>query len=403
MATTIGCTLLETFQKTVNCAALSRCLDINVSVLTLCRHKGAIEAAGLSIGRLTRSITSILDSSDAGFQLLHECLERELLADSRQVSTTRRGAGFAIMFLHVLKNDNPQQRLVLHKAVQQILKRLNSVTGAAPTDSNHDRWESLALHYLCVLVRDTELRPSMCKYYNEILLVAMEHIHNPEWTISNAALQLFGASLGKLVGQRQATEFDTRPAWEPSELDYDELGCLLPKACEHMLECCDRQEVTSSIILFLAFLSKVEHLRTSDGKVPNPLLLRFRRLSWRLLRHKCEQVRQLAATCFVRSHEFRCDLPAVLLSSAKLAAHLSDENFYEGLIYALTAGVLKLQYEARYVWSQERLEKYFEELLILLDITEQVQRFKPYTRNVLLEFLRLLGNKDKVTLVENLR
>ncbi|KAH8332896.1 hypothetical protein KR074_003483, partial [Drosophila pseudoananassae] len=403
VATTIGCTLLETFKKEVNCEALSRSLDINVSVLTLCRHKGAIEAAGLSIGRLTRSITSILDSSDAGFQLLHDCLERELLADSRQVSTTRRGAGFSIMFLHVLKNDNPQHRLVLHKAVQQILKRLNSLTEAAPTDSNHDRWESLALHYLCVLVRDTELRPSMCKYYNEILLVAMEHIHNPEWTISNAALQLFGASLGKIVGQRQATEFETRPAWEPSELDYDELGCLLPKACEHILECCDRQEVTSSIILFLAFLSKVEHLRTSNDKVPNPLLLRFRHLSWRLLRHKCEQVRQLAATCFVRSHEFRCDLPAVLLSSAKLAAHLDDENFYEGLIYALTAGVWKLQYEARHVWSQERLEKFFEELLLLLDVTDKVRRFKPYTRNVLLELLRLLGNADKVTLVENLR
>lgn len=29
---------------------LKRCLDINVTVLTRCRHKGAIEAAGVSIG-----------------------------------------------------------------------------------------------------------------------------------------------------------------------------------------------------------------------------------------------------------------------------------------------------------------------------------------------------------------
>ncbi|KAH8363268.1 hypothetical protein KR084_007702 [Drosophila pseudotakahashii] len=405
LATSIGCSLLKTTANTVNSEALRRCLDINVSVLTLCRHKGAIEAAGLSIGRLTRAITSSLEGGDAGFQMLHDCLERELLTESRQVSTTRRGAGFAIMFLHVLKNDNPRQRLLLHRAVQQILQRLNGDRGSgepASLDSNHDRLEALVLHYLCVLVRDTELRPAMSKYYNEILLVAMEHITNPEWTISNAALQLFGANLGKLVGQRQATEFETRPAWEPSELDYDELGCLLPKACEHMLECCDRQEVTSSIILFLAFLSKVEHLRTSGGKVPNPLLLRFRRLSWRLLRHNCDQVRQLAATCFVRSHEFRCDLPAALLASAKLAASLEEENFYEGLIYTLSAGVLKLQHEARHVWSAGRLEGFFGELLTALDVTERVRRFKPYTRNVLVELLKLLGSADKAALVESL-
>ncbi|KAH8383661.1 hypothetical protein KR009_009938 [Drosophila setifemur] len=404
LATSIGCSLLQASKDKVDVEALRRCLDINVSALTLCRHKGAIEAAGLSIGRLTRGITSSLDSSDAGFQLLHDCLDRELLAESRQVSTTRRGAGFAIMFLHVLKNDNPRQRLILHRAVKLILQRLNEKqeNESAPSDSNHDRWESLVLHYLCLLVRDTELRPAMSKYYNEILLVSMEHIDNPEWTISNAALQLFGASLGKLVGQRQATEFETRPAWEPSELDYDELGCLLPKACEHMLECCDRQETTSSIILFLAFLSKVEHLRTSGGRELNPLLLRFRRLSWRLIRHKCEQVRQLAAICFVRSHEFRCDLPAALLASAKLAAHLKDENFYEGLVYTLTSGVLKLQHEARHVWSGERLDKFFEELLSSLEVTEQVRRFKAYTRNVLLELLKLLGSTDKVALVESL-
>ncbi|XP_016987411.2 uncharacterized protein LOC108050299 [Drosophila rhopaloa] len=404
LATSIGCSLLQTTANKVNSEALRRCLDINVSVLTLCRHKGAIEAAGLSIGRLTRGITSSLDSDDAGFQMLHECLKRELLTESRQVSTTRRGAGFAIMFLHVLKNDNPRQRLLLHRAVLQILQRLNEGGSAenVSLDSNHDRWEALVLHYLCVLVRDTELRPAMSKYYNEILLVAVEHIDNPEWTISNAALQLFGANLGKLVGQRQATEFETRPAWEPSELDYDELGCLLPKACEHMLECCDRQEVTSSIILFLAFLSKVEHLRTSGGKETNPLLLRFRRLSWSLLRHKCDQVRQLAATCFVRSHEFRCDLPAALLVSAKLAANLEEENFYEGLIYTLTSGVLKLQHEARHVWSATRLDRFFDELLTSLDITERVRRFKPYTLNVLLELLKLLGSSDKAALVESL-
>ncbi|KAH8388482.1 hypothetical protein KR093_007625, partial [Drosophila rubida] len=402
LATSVGCTLLLA-TASPDYAALQRCLDVNVAVLTRCRHKGAIEAAGLSIGKLTRGLAR----EEQGLQLLHDCLERELLSECRQVSTTRRGAGFSIMFLHVLKNDNPRHQL-LHRAVQRILQRLQELRACAPnaaSTNNHDRWEALALHYLCVLVRDTELRQATCKYYNEIMLLAMAHIDHAEWTISNAALQLFGASLGKLVGQRQATEFETKLAWEPSELNYEELACLLPKACEHMLRCCDSKEVTSSsIILFLGFLSKVEHLcTTGQEQLSTQLLLRFRRLSWRLLRHNCEQVRLLAATCFVRAHEFRCDLPAALLKSAKLTTRLREDNFYEGLLYTLHAGVLKLQHEARHVWTAAQMEHFQLQLLEALQVTaEQVQHFKAYTLNVLLQLLLLLEATEKATIVREL-
>ncbi|XP_060645501.1 uncharacterized protein LOC132784113 [Drosophila nasuta] len=400
LATSVGCNLLLATEEP-DYAALQRCLDINVAVLTRCRHKGAIEAAGLSIGKLTRSLAS----EQEGLELLYNCLERELLSDCRQVSTTRRGAGFSIMFLHVLKNDNTRRQL-LHRAVQRILQRLQELPASLPDAAiNHDRWEALALHYLCVLVRDTELRPAMCKYYNEIMMVAMAHIDNAEWTISNAALQLFGASLGKLVGQRQATEFETKLAWEPSELNYEELACLLPKACEHMLQCCDSAQITtSSIILFLGFLSKVEHLcTTGQEQQSTQLLLRFRRLSWRLLRHNCEQVRLLAASCFVRAHEFRCDLPRALLKSAKLASRLKDDNFYEGLLYTLHAGVLKLQHEARHVWTAAQLKHFQLRLLEALQVrSEHVKHFKAYTLNVLLQLLRLLEATEQATMVQQL-
>lgn len=402
LATSVGCELVR--GQTINYDTLQRCLEINVAVLTRCRHKGAIEAGGLSIGKLTRAITNSFASENDGFQLLYDCLERELLSESRQVSTTRRGAGFSIMFLHILKNDNPRERLLLNRAVQCILKRLNENSSSGEGgDDNHDRWEALALHYLCVLVRDTELRPAMSKYYNEIMLLALEHIDNTEWTISNAALQLFGAMLGKLVGQRQATEFETKLAWEPSELNYEELACLLPKACERMLQCCDSEQVTSSIILFLGFLSKVEHLcTTGQAQQSTQLLLRFRRLSWRLLRHKCEQVRLLAATCFVRAHEFRCDLPAVLLTSAKQASQLQEDNFYEGLLYALHAGVLKLQHEARHVWTAQQQKQFQQKLLAALQVNEQVCRFTAYTLNVLLQLLILLNASEEAEMVRQL-
>ncbi|EDV95042.1 uncharacterized protein LOC6567464 [Drosophila grimshawi] len=412
LSTSVGCALLREIDGQPDYDALQRCLEVNVAVLTRCRHKGAIEAAGLSIGRLTRAMTSRFASEDRGFQLLHACLERQLLFECRQVSTTRRGAGFSIMFLHVLKNDDPRQRLLLHRIVQRILQRLNdgsSAENAASSNSssnNLDRWEALALHYLCVLVRDTELRPAMCKYYNEIMLVAMAHI-DTEWTISNGALQLFGATLGKLVGQRQATEFETKLAWEPSEMSYEELACQLPKASEHMLLQCGHDDNgdsdTSSIILFLGFLSKVEHLCTTRQlQQSTPLLQRFRRLSFRLLRHQCEQVRRLAATCFVRAHELRCDLPVVLLASANRASQLQTDNFYEGLIYTLHAGLLKLQHEARHVWTADQLQHFQQLLLTTLQITEQVDHYKTPTLNVLLKMLQLVAATEQVAIVQQL-
>jgi len=54
------------------------------------------------------------------------------------------------------------------------------------------------------------------------------------------------------------------------------------------------------------------------------------------------------------------------------------------------------------VWSAGRLEGFLEELLTALDVTERVRRFKPYTRNVLLELLGQLGSADKAALVESL-
>ncbi|KAH8306261.1 hypothetical protein KR018_005388, partial [Drosophila ironensis] len=406
VATSIGCSLLQTDKGDGITEALESCLHINMKVLARCRHKGATEAAGLSIGRLTRAITSSLDSSHPGFQLLHDCLSTG--GFNNLVSTTRRGAGFPILILHVLKNDDPRQRLLLHRAVEEILQKLNQSNEspeADPTDSNYDRWESRALYYLCVMVRDAELRPAMRKYYNELPLVAMKYIDNPEWTISNAALQLAGASFNKLVGQSQATEFETPPEWEPSELDYDEVGFLLPKVCEHTLEHCDFPETKASVILFLSLFARVEHLRTtSDDRRPNPLLLRFRRLMWRLLERENDHVRKLAATCFARSHDFRCDLPAALLACSGLAASLGkkQENFYVGLLYVLNDGVLKLKHEALHVWEPGHLERFFEELLARLQVTEQVRRFHPYTRDVLQHLLKRLGNDDKAAMVKAL-
>ncbi|KNC31546.1 hypothetical protein FF38_12778 [Lucilia cuprina] len=331
-----------------SCSFLQRCLQVNVMVLTKCRHKGAIESAGVAIGKLTKAITSHLDEDTEEFNLLHLCLQQLYEVKESNVSTTRRGAGFSIMFLHVVKNEDHRGRPILKRAVENLLNP-NLKSKDAEADINCDRLEALYLHFLCVLVRDTELREAMSKYYNEIMMAAVKQIDNPEWTVCNAALQLFGALVPKIVGQKQANEFENPLPWEPSEVTFSEINRKLPKACVYILNyCLAEKSSTRSIILFLEFLHKVEYIYKGILEEQNPVY-NYRQLMWSLLQHNAEKVRKLAAKCLIRAHEFRVELPEMLQQITSMIFSVKNENFFEGLVYTLQEGILKLQHESKHI------------------------------------------------------
>ncbi|XP_065372505.1 uncharacterized protein LOC135964249 [Calliphora vicina] len=348
-----------------SCSFIQRCLQVIVTVLTKCRHKGAIEAAGISLGKLTKAITMHLGEDTAEFNLLHLCLQQLYEVKESNVSTTRRGAGFSIMFLHIVKNEDHRGRPILKRAVENLLNSLVKSEDAA-TDKNCDRLEALYLHFLCVLVKDTELREAMSKYYNEIMMAAVNQIDNPEWTICNAALQLFGALVPKIVGQKQANEFEDPLLWEPSEVTFSEINRKLPKACVYILNyCLAEKSSTRSIILFLEFLHKVEYIYKGAVEPDNPVHS-YRQLMWRLLQHNSEKVRKLAAKCLIRSHEFRIELPEMLLQITTILFSVENENFFEGLVYSLQEGILKLQHESKHIIAQpiyQQIEQQIKENL----------------------------------------
>ncbi|XP_061396684.1 uncharacterized protein LOC133332297 [Musca vetustissima] len=343
---------------------LERCINISVIVLTKCRHKGAIEAAGVTIGKITKSITSQLPPHTPEYQLFHTYLQQLYdCGGKREVSTTRRGAGFSIMFLHIVKNEDNRGRPILRKVIRNLLMATNKDnTSSLDSSFNCDRIESLHLHYLCVLVRDTELREAMSKYYNDIMMTAVSHIDNPEWTVRNAALQLLGALVPKIVGQRQATEFEEELLWEPSEVTFCEITRKFNLSYEYILNyCLAEKTATGSIILFLEFLHKVEYIHKQDTQAPKKVL-EFREMMWSLLHHPCEKVRKLSAKCFVRSHEFSHELPNALSQIAEILYKVKNENFFEGLIQTLHQGVLKLQHDLKYVVNEETLTNVIQKI-----------------------------------------
>ncbi|XP_073830942.1 uncharacterized protein [Musca autumnalis] len=361
----LAASMADYIVKSSNCPAidskldfLQRCINISVIVLTKCRHKGAIEAAGVTIGKITKCITSQLSENSPEYELFHTYLQQLYdCGGRREVSTTRRGAGFSIMFLHIVKNEEHRGRPILRKVIRNLLMATKNQNSSLDSSFNCDRIEALHLHYLCVLVRDTELREAMSKYYNDIMMTAVTHIDNPEWTIRNAALQLFGALVPKIVGQRQATEFEEELLWEPSEVTFCEITRKFNLSYEYILNyCLAEKTATGSIILFLEFLHKVEYIHKQETTAPKKVQ-EFRELMWSLLRHPCEKVRKLSAKCFVRSHEFAHELPSALLQIASIIFKVQNENFFEGLIQTLHQGVLKLQHDMKYVIVDQEVTK----------------------------------------------
>uniref|UniRef100_A0A0K8W3X0 Thyroid adenoma-associated n=1 Tax=Bactrocera latifrons TaxID=174628 RepID=A0A0K8W3X0_BACLA len=406
LATEIGMRYVATTEHDfTDCQILKRCLDINVTVLTRCRHKGAIEAAGVSIGKLTKSITSHCTTSSAVYHLLYNCLEL-LFDNTKQVSVTRRGAGYSIMMLHIVKNEQHRTRPLLKSVMDRTIALLKNYCA---TDASHvekfDRLEALLLHYVGVLVRDTELREATSHYYNEILLVTLKRIEHPEWTEFNAALQLFGALIPKIVGQTMAKDFDAAAGNENNDITYDEIIRKLPTACDYILNYfASKQDLntdTRTTVLFLGFLSKVKHLPKQIEANECSFLQRIRELMWHLLAHRCESVRKLAALCFVRAHDFRLELPQALISISNILGNVSNENLFLGFIATLAEGILRMQHESLHI-NDGAYKDFMQRLRSSLADLKLKNKYEPYSISKLLDIFLLVGFDAQVSIVQEL-
>ncbi|KAL5280878.1 hypothetical protein ACFFRR_004719 [Megaselia abdita] len=344
IASTIGCHLSSTSSLSTS-NNLQRCINLITKVLHLCRHKGAIEAAGLSLGKLVAKISSDHHEKSPTYLLLLQCFDIIFFKKVDEISTTRRGAGLSIMFHSLLKNDSKPSKPLFHHAIEILLE--NTRRNKSEIFENKDSLESLSLHYLCGIVKDSILKEEVESYYDEIILISIERIDSPEWTIRNGALQLFGGVLPKVVGQQFGVD-DDEDEWQSNEVTYLELSLKYPKTCKYILDYCEKPKVSpSSVILFLQFLNRVEYFKKSDFE-SNFLVEKFRELQFKFLSHKIEKVRKLAATCLVSANDFQDELPTLLLTLVPKLSQSFNENFTQGVLFVLIDGLKKLKAEWKF-------------------------------------------------------
>ena len=102
------CTLASGLVCSAECSfeVVKRCGVLITQVLTRCRHKGAIEAAGVALSVFVKRVTSQNDDHMHVMleQLLTEFLN-SLLYGGNEISVTRCSAGLSILIHKILAND----------------------------------------------------------------------------------------------------------------------------------------------------------------------------------------------------------------------------------------------------------------------------------------------------------
>lgn len=355
----LSATIISTIDDYSLPAIFTLGLEINTEILHRCRHKGAIESVGVSFGRIVAHISSSSHLLPA-YQQLDSCLT--LLFESITASSySRRGAGFSFLMLNLIKNDRQPGRPLLQKSLQTIFQQLSS-TSSLPL-AVHGTF----LHYLSVLVNDSSLTQDILPAFNEIITICLEKIESPEWNVRNAALQLFGALIPKVIGQRQHSDTE----WEPCQCTLLELQSTMPKIYSFVLFCLEHHRQISGTLLMavLSFLSSVERReldrKTTISNEPGMDQIAPPTIDghlFRLLSHPVEKVRALSAVCFARlqRHGEHAGL-VIKLIGALFTVH--EPNLQHGMLMTMGHVCDKARLESRRMWA-ERDRKRIAEVLM---------------------------------------
>ncbi|CAB3378579.1 Hypothetical predicted protein [Cloeon dipterum] len=216
----------------LNCPddVLWRCSVVIMSVLQKCRHKGAFEASGVVLGTFVKH-TSLI-GRDIHKKMLEILMSTLQLTGADAPPLSRRSAGLAVAIHKIVAFDADPDKELLHETLEVLV---------SPTEEPKDEERKQAglvddiktrkMHVLYVLTSDASISQHVNCHLENIGQMAMYYLNADDWGVKNAAMQLYGAFVKKIVAQRKSKpsaddEFDPEHilSSEQDDADWDMMG-----------------------------------------------------------------------------------------------------------------------------------------------------------------------------------
>ena len=244
---------------TLNAELVKQCGEILTNVLTRCRHKGAIEATNLAC--LDFSSRLLADPDDV-FNKIPENILIAILDDleSMRSSVTRRAAGLPMIIQKIVVSESRgKAKTLLNMTVQRLLDMGNQSRKNVISETQ-DHSQTLSLHILQRLVHDSSLAHDIAQHLSPILRCTVSNFSSGHWAVRNAALQLFGAIVPRILGQKKVrTEGSLHNSLTLPEF-LSRYSDLIPFLLEQLLN--DSKESSSflvnpALVPLLSLLSRI--------------------------------------------------------------------------------------------------------------------------------------------------
>ncbi|XP_022826541.1 uncharacterized protein LOC111356429 [Spodoptera litura] len=344
-----------------------KCLNIITHVLETSRHKGAIEAAGASLGKGIQFLTSLPEEYKASEvpNTLLKCKLNDLISETNKMaSITRRGAGLSIMVHRIVSSDMKKGKPLFHYFINTLLDICNSTkdTPKRNDENQIDLPKAIYIHFLTRIVTDSGLASDMMFYFAKLAELAFGNLTSAHWQIRNAALQLYGALIPKQIGEKKASGSDEQTT---ATVACDELRTHSPKLWKYIMQQLklsnqpDMVQSHSNLVPILNLLANsakrynfsfdMQNQETADEDLLKCLLL--------LLNSPIHTVRRLTAKCIFNIYDVQ-KICSVLLNHVFLA-----ENDLHGSLILLSLCqkyyVLNEAYKEEFKQLKHRFEKIF--------------------------------------------
>ncbi|TRY78337.1 hypothetical protein TCAL_10660 [Tigriopus californicus] len=370
-------TLVKTCSK-LDIPSISKCGAILTSVLTRCRHKGAMEATMSASSDYFQTLLS------AGNPELNQIPLEILVKTLNQIedypaSITRRSAGLPMLIAKIVVSEpKGRTRKLLGLAVDRLVgmtqvKELNVV------HETKDQVQSHALHILRSLAHDSALSQDILEYVPQILRCCLDQFESPHWSVRNATLQLFGSLAPRILGQKKVrSEECISNSINVSEF-LSRFSSIIQFILDKLLQPAPKLALVNPVLVpLLSLLSKISPCELTSAHTTKTAM-QFRHAFYRHLSSPVINVRKLAAKSFA-SFTAPSQLEKEIVSRIQtLGSNFKlKTNFRNGLLLNLKAMIQLVLLELQ-VCSKGRLG----ELLVPLAKISQLEPCCYINRNLI--------------------